>query len=65
MKKDEGFIVRIILVIVAIVALKYAFDIDVIEWFKSEQGQKIVQPLWNFIKNIYEWIDNLFRSMFN
>lgn len=62
MKKDEGFIVKIALIIVAIVALKYAFDIDVIEWVKSEQGQKIIQPFWSFIKNIYEWVDGLFRN---
>jgi hypothetical protein len=65
MKKDEGFIIRIVIIIIALVALKYTFDIDVIEWFKSEQGQRIVEPFWNFIKNIYEWIDGLFRSMFN
>lgn len=64
-KTDEGFIMKIVLFIVAIVALKYVFHFDVLEWIKSDQAQKIIQPVWSVIKSFYFWVDGLFRSHAN
>lgn len=59
MQKDQGFIMRIVLLVVALIALKYYLDFDLIEWLKSPAVQKIIIPIWNFIKNIYSWVIGL------
>lgn len=51
---NKGFITKIIVIVVALVALKYYLDFDIVEWVKSPTGQKIVGPVWNFIKAGYE-----------
>lgn len=65
MKKDRGFVVRILLVIVALIALKYYFHFDLIEWIKSEQGQKIIGPVWSIVKSVYYWLDGLVSGWVN
>ncbi len=54
--KEKGFVMKIVLIVVALVALKFYFDFDVIEWIKSPIGQKIVGPIWDFFKAGYEII---------
>lgn len=63
MKKNEGFIMKIVLLIVAVIALKYFLHFDIIEWIKSPEVQKIIQPVISFIKSIYNWLDNFVRNL--
>jgi len=69
MKKNNsnegGFIMKIVLLIVAIIALKYFLDFDLIEWFKSDKVQAVIQPVWTLIKDIYDWLDNFVRNLVN
>jgi len=64
MKTNEGLIMRVVLIIIAIVALKYFLHFDLIAWINSEAGQKVIQPIWNLIKSFYFWVENFFRSHF-
>lgn len=63
MKNNRGFIGRIILLIVAIIALKYFLDFDIIEWIKSPEVQEVIVPIINFFKSIYFWLDNFVRNL--
>ncbi len=60
--KNEGFILKIVIIIVALVALKYVLHFDLIEWLKTDTAKGIYMPIWSGIKNLYFWIDSLFRS---
>ena len=55
--KTGGFITKIVLIIIALIALKYYFHFDVLEWLKSQEGQKIIGPLITFTKNFYNYLD--------
>ncbi len=46
----------IILIIVALIGLKYLLNIDVIAYIKSPGPQKVIQTTWTFIKNVYDWL---------
>jgi uncharacterized YccA/Bax inhibitor family protein len=63
--RDKGFVMKIVLIVIAIIALKYTLDFDIIDWVTSENGQKIIQPVWNVIKSFYNWVDGLFRGATN
>jgi len=63
MKTNQGFIGRILLLIIAVIALKYFLDFDIIEWFKSPRAQEIIQPTVTFLKTVYNWLDNLVRDI--
>lgn len=63
MKNNKGFIGRIILLIVAVIALKYFLHFDLIEWIKSPKVQAVLVPIINFFKNIYFWLDNFVRNL--
>ncbi len=58
--KEDGFIARIVLIVVALIAIKYYFDFDIIEWIKSPEGQKIIEPIWSYIKTTYDWVKSIF-----
>ncbi|GEM_PF-2890535 len=62
MKNNRGFIAKIVLIIVALIALKYLFHFDVIEYLKSPQAQKYIGPVWSIIKSFYNWLDDLVRG---
>ena len=62
MKRDQGFIMKIVLIIVAIVALKYFFHIDVLAWLKTPAAHKIIDPLWDATKAFYSWLDALVKG---
>ncbi len=47
--KQGGFLTTIIIIIVALVALKYFFNIDVRDLLKSQ----IVLEIWNLIKQLF------------
>ena len=61
---QEGFITTIILVIVALIALKYLLNFDVIAYIKSPGPQKTIQMVWGYAKAIYTWIhDTILRLL--
>ncbi|HEY4509341.1 MAG TPA: hypothetical protein VJC13_03665 [Candidatus Paceibacterota bacterium] len=60
---QRGFIIKIILLIVAIIALKYFFHFDIIEWIKSPKVQETIKPFVTILKNIYDWLDNFVRGI--
>ena len=66
MKKDQGgFMTRIIILIVAIIAIKYYFHFDIVEFVKSDTIQSIIMPIINTVKSIYGWLDRLVSSWLN
>lgn len=60
--KRGGFIGKIILLIIAVIALKYLLHFDLVEWFKSDQAQAIIQPAYSFFKIFYGWLDNIVKT---
>lgn len=64
-KTNKGFIGRIVLLIIAIVALKYFLDFDLIEWIKTPQAQGIIQPTITFLKTVYFWVDDFIKNLLN
>lgn len=48
MNSQKGFIKTIVLIVIALIVLKYAFDVD----FKDIIESKVVQSLWSIIKTI-------------
>ena len=66
MKKDQsGFMTRIIILIVAIIAIKYYFHFDIVEFVKSDTIQSIIMPIINTVKSIYGWLDRLVSGWLN
>jgi hypothetical protein len=65
MKKSnqDGFIGKILLVIVALLAVKYYLHFDLLEWAKSPEGQSVIAPLIQIIKSFYVWADGVVRSI--
>jgi hypothetical protein len=59
---DRGFIMKIVVIVIALVFVKYYFDIDIVEWYKSPAGQKYVGWIWTMIKDFYNWVDNYART---
>jgi hypothetical protein len=59
---QDGFIVRILLIIVALVAIKYYYHFDVLAYLKTPEAQKVIGPVWNAIKAVYFWVDGLFKN---
>ncbi|KND47592.1 MAG: hypothetical protein AB201_01515 [Parcubacteria bacterium C7867-006] len=64
-RNDEGFIVKIVLVIIALITLKYYFHFDVIEWLKSDKVQTFISPAITAVKNFYSYMDNLVKGWTN
>ena len=58
-----GFIIKIILFIGAIIALKVFLGFDLIEWIKSEAVMQYVKPVIGWIKEAYYWLDNFVRDL--
>jgi hypothetical protein len=63
MNNNKGFIMRIVLLIGAIIALKYFFHFDLFEWFKSPKAQEIIQPTITFLKSVYALLNDFVRSI--
>lgn len=65
MKKNtqDGFIGKVLLVIVALLTAKYYFHFDILEWAKSPEGQSFVAPLISIIKDFYVWADSVVRAI--
>ena len=62
---NRGFIGRIVLIIIAVIVLKYFLNFDIIEWIKSPRAQEIIQPVITLIKDAYGWLDNFVRNIIN
>ena len=60
--KERGFIAKILIVVVAIIFIKYYFRIDIIGWFQSGAGRSVWEPVWNLFVKIYMWLDVLVRG---
>lgn len=60
---ERGFIGKILLIIVALLAVKYYFHFDILEWAKSPEGQSFIAPLLSIIKQFYVWADGVVRSI--
>lgn len=51
-KQNSGFIKLIIVIIVALVILKFFFDFDVIEYLQSNR----FTPVWDYIGKIFSYV---------
>lgn len=54
-KKDRGFVGIIVLIIIALVALKYFFDFSIFEFLGSEEGQSAL----DYTKDILAWLKSV------
>ncbi len=61
-RNDEGFIAKIVLVVIALITLKYYFHFDVIEWLKSDKVQTFISPAITAVKSFYSYMDNLVKG---
>jgi hypothetical protein len=65
MKKEQGLVKMIILIIIAIAILSW-YGVDIKEFFTSEQVQKNFGYIWNFIKNIWsDYLAGPFSTLWN
>jgi hypothetical protein len=60
---NRGFIGRLILLIIAIIALKYFINFDILEYLKSPEFGKLIQPIMDFLIKIYHYIDDFVRNI--
>ena len=63
MTNKSGFITKILLIVIALILLKYIFHFDFVEFLKSTQVQKVIGPVTSFLKDIYNWLDGFVRSI--
>lgn len=64
MKTDQkGFITKILVIIAALIALNFFFDINVFEILKTQAAQEILQPIIKVVKVIYYWLDGIVRTL--
>ncbi len=52
MKKNEGFVGILVLVLVALVALKYFFDFSIFAWASTDEGKGALI----YLKDILVWL---------
>ena len=64
LNNQKGFVTTIVLIIVALVALKYALHFDFGEYLKSPGPQATINKIINWIKLIYNWIDKIISGFF-
>jgi hypothetical protein len=50
-------VTSIILIIIALVAVKYAFHFDIVEYWKTPQVQGYVHSIETWAKGLYDWLD--------
>lgn len=50
----EGFIHIIILIVIAIIVLKFYFKIDIEEYLSKEDVMGYFTSMWNFVKSIWD-----------
>lgn len=65
MKTNQGFVAKIVLIVIALITIKYYFHFDIIEWIKSDSGQNIFGPVIHYTKAFYYFLDNLVKGWVN
>ncbi|MES3004681.1 MAG: hypothetical protein V4690_01055 [Patescibacteria group bacterium] len=60
---EGGFIMKIVLLIAAIIALKVFLDFDLIAWLQSEAVMQYVRPVIDWLKEAYYWLDEFVRNL--
>jgi len=60
---EGGFIMKIVLLMAAIIAMKIFLDFDLIEWFKSDKVQAVFDTVWAIIVGVYNWLDSFIRNL--
>jgi hypothetical protein len=55
--KQKGFLKAIVLIIIALILLKYFLHFDVIEYFKSSQFQSNIITVKSWFVSFYNWLD--------
>jgi len=72
MKKDQGFLTIIVLIIIALALLKFVFDFDIIDFFKTPKVAETISYIWNdvivflwsnYIKAPFFWAWDLFKTL--
>lgn len=64
--KKRGFIGYIVLIIIAVVLLKFWFDIDVLEWLNKPEVKEFFTKIWDIIVLIWDkYISEIFRKFLN
>jgi hypothetical protein len=58
MKKEKGFIQLIIIVIIALAALKYVFDFSIIDFLAQDKAKETIDYIWNDII-VFLWVNYL------
>lgn len=58
MKRESGFIQFIIIIIIALAALKYVFDFDIIEFLNQPKIAETIDYVWSDII-VFLWINYL------
>jgi hypothetical protein len=61
-ENNKGFIGRIILLVLGVIALKYFLNFDLIAYFRSPEFQTMIQPLVDILTQIYNWLDMVVRA---
>jgi hypothetical protein len=61
--KNSGFVMQIILIIIALVLVKYIFHFDIVQWFQTPGPQKVLQTVWGYITDIYNWVDKTVQGL--
>ena len=59
--KDRGFVSIILIIIVALAALKYFFNWSIFDAFHSEQGRATI----TYIKEIFNYIKGVIIALWN
>lgn len=59
---ERGFIGKLVLIVIALAALKYFFDWSIIDALESERGQAAVDYLKNIFLTIWSYLFNLKNS---
>lgn len=55
---EKGFITYVILIIIALVAVKYAFHFDIVEYWQTPMVQGYVHGIQGWAKAVYDWADS-------
>jgi len=64
--KKRGFIGYIVIIIIAVVLLKFWFEIDVLEWLTKPEVKDFFTKIFNIIVMIWEnYISPIFRKVLN
>jgi hypothetical protein len=58
MKKEKGFIQIIVIIIIALAALKYTFDFSIIDFIAQDRVKDTISYIWNDVI-VFLWVNYL------